>query len=161
MRKLQHGGRRGAPILGPNGERVGAALNKSCILLLSALLQGYAEDVFVDVSRKILGSIATEEDIKRYRSTFRVWGNPSAENIERLFLRLGVSNLLDGLSWQRCSTDSIREKLREINELRNKVAHGKPLPESISLARVINLRNFVEQFSDRFARHARQRIKAP
>lgn len=49
VRQQQHGGNPGAPpIVG--GARVGAALNKSCVLMLSALLQGYVEDVFIFAS---------------------------------------------------------------------------------------------------------------
>jgi hypothetical protein len=158
VREQQHGGKPGAPKK-VNGERVGAALNKSCILMLSALLQGYVEDVFVYASWRLFQKTLKEEDARRrYRSTFYRWGNPSSENIGRLFFRLGIENVFDGLTWARTQPKTIRDKLNEINELRNKIAHGHALPEAVSLNQVKKLRNFVEQFGERFGRHVRDKL---
>jgi hypothetical protein len=127
LRQAQHGGSRGAPpIVG--GIRVGAAVNKSCILMLSALLQGYVEDVFVQVSRrKFKTTLKTDDDLKIYRRTLFRWGNPSSENVTSLFRRLGIIDVFDGLSWQKMTATNIKSKLDKINELRNKIAHGQPL----------------------------------
>lgn len=53
------------------------------------------------------------------------WGNPSDENITRLFLKIGVVDVLDGLSWKGFSNQSVRDKLRLLNLIRNQIAHGK------------------------------------
>jgi hypothetical protein len=72
-RKSQHGGRRGAPPI-VRGERVGAAINKSCILMLSALLQGFVENVFVEASRRTFKSLRTAETVE--------WPAPGFEDTE-------------------------------------------------------------------------------
>ena len=156
VRRQQHGGSRGAPKKTAGGQRVGAALNKSCILMMSALLQGYVEDVFLAASQRLFKTLADEAAQKRYAETLRATGNPSSENIARLFLRIGKVDVFDGLSWQKASMKQIKEKLRDINELRNKIAHGKALPEAVSLTKVETLRNFVDQFGSRFARSYRR-----
>ncbi|HZW05819.1 MAG TPA: HEPN domain-containing protein [Phycisphaerales bacterium] len=158
LRQEQHGGRPGAPLVALNGQRVGQALNKSCILLLSALLQGYVEDVFMDVSVKTFRGLRDEATNNSYRQLLRRVGNPSAENVTALFLRLGVSDIFDGLTWQRTRAPQVRSKLNEINRLRNDIAHGKRLPQAVTLAQVLRLRNFVEQFAERFARHVRRKF---
>ena len=132
VRQQQHGGNPGAPpVVG--GARVGAAINKSAVLMLSALLQGYVEDVFLYSSKRLFSNLRTDDNVKIYRTTFFRWGNPSSPNITNLFRRLGIIDVFDGISWQRTATGTIKAKLDEINEMRNKIAHGKPLPQAISL----------------------------
>jgi hypothetical protein len=104
MRREQHGGERGAPKKLPSGERVGAALNNSCILMLSALLQGYVEDVFMYASRRLFRTMNDEVSLKKYRESLRRAGNPSGEDISRLFVRLGILDVFDGLAWSKTNT---------------------------------------------------------
>ncbi len=159
VRHVQHGGGRGAPEL-IGRHRVGAPLNRSCIVMLSALLQGYVEDVFLDCSRCLFPKLTSVSAIKLYRGGFRQWGNPSSDNIDRLFIRIGIVRVLDRLSWRNCKTPRLRERLNEINEIRNDIAHGKAhlklngQPFSLRLERVERYRNFVENFGQRFGQHA-------
>ncbi len=157
VRRQQHGGGRGAPpIVG--GARVGAALNKSCVLMLSALFQGYVEDVFLFASKRLFSNLKTDDNVKKYRNTFFRWGNPSGENVTNLFRRLGVIDVFDGLSWQGTNTSTVKKKLDEINESRNKIAHGQEPPQAVSLAQVRKLRDFVEQFGNCFGPHVRSKL---
>jgi len=121
--------------------------------MLSALLQGYIEDVFVYASKRLFKNLRTDENVKQYRSTFFRWGNPNGGNVTSLFRRLGIIDVFDGLTWQKTNSNTVKTKLERINELRNKIAHGQPLPQDVSLAQVTNLRNFAEQFGARFGRH--------
>ena len=127
--------------------------------MLSALLQSFVEDVFHEASVEILG---IHEDVQLdYRKSFSRWGNPSDANIKSLFLRLGVEDVLDNLTWQRITNERIRQNLRSLNEIRNQIAHGSRelrsnnIRYSLSLAEVIRFRNFVCTFADRFPDHVR------
>jgi hypothetical protein len=133
-------------------------LNKSCIMMLSALLQGYVEETFLYASRRLFSTLRGDDLIKRYRGTYFRWGNPSHENIRALFQRLGIDDVFDGLSWQNASRNQIAVKLKRINEIRNKIAHGQQLPEALSLPKVRNLREFADQFGRRFAAHVRGKL---
>jgi hypothetical protein len=158
VRQEQHGGGVGAPAV-INGHRVGASINRSCMVMLSALLQSFVEDVFQEASIELLGiDEAVQDD---YRKSFSRWGNPSDSNIKSLFLRLGVEDVLNDLGWQRTTNQRIRENLRSLNGLRNQIAHGrrdlrlKNARYSLSLAEVIRFRDFVWSFADRFPGHVR------
>jgi hypothetical protein len=151
---MQGGGRGAPPIVG--GARQGMVLNRSCLLMMSALLQAYIEDVFLANSKRLFVTLQGDDVIRRYESTYFRWGNPNANNIKRLFQRLGIDNVLEGLSWQKCSTTTIETKLLDLNELRNKIAHGDDV--TVHLSHVQNLRNFVTVFGSRFARHVRQKL---
>ena len=89
------------------------------------------------------------------------WGNPSAENVKRLFLKIGVDDVFADLSWQKCDSATVRSRLNQLNHVRNSIAHGaNPLrvnnaDYSLSLAKVKTFRNYSEQLAVRFEDHAK------
>lgn len=159
VRQDQHGRERGAPLI-DNGHRVGASINRSCIVMISALLQSFVEEVFADVSSEYL-NIETDEEKSVYRRTFGRWGNPSDTNIRLLFNRLGIADVLGELTWQATTSERICKNLKQLNEIRNQVAHGKRnlrhnnRSYSLSLAEAVRFRNFARSFADRFEAHVR------
>ncbi|MDR6333877.1 hypothetical protein GGQ86_002347 [Xanthobacter flavus] len=158
-RQSQHGGSPGAPpVLG--GHRVGTSINRSCIVMLSALLQSYVEEVFQDAARRVFPQFAAHQDgFDAYWRQVKGWGNPSDSNIKTLFLRLGVVDVFSGLSWQHTDERAIKKNLDTLNQLRNQIAHGasrivvNQASYSLSLAEVTRFRNFSHTFANRFERH--------
>jgi hypothetical protein len=134
------------------------ALNKSCILTLSALLQGYIEEVFFTVSSHLLLHL-DDEDLDAYRQSVGNWGNPNPGNIERLFMRIGVARVIDKVTWQPTNAKKIKTKLALLNEQRNKIAHGKEPKGSLKLSDIERMRDFVEQFSINLNRYLANRFR--
>jgi len=66
VREQQHGGGPGAPPLVGKAVREGAALNKSCVMMLSALLQGYVEEVFLYASKRLFRTLKGDDVVNRY-----------------------------------------------------------------------------------------------
>ncbi len=93
-RRALHGGGQGAPPI-VNGTRQGAALNRSCVLMISGLLQGHVEEVFFEVSQEKLGLSAAQ--MANYRDLYDRFGNPSPQTVRTHFRRLGVPDILAGL----------------------------------------------------------------
>lgn len=163
VRQQQHGGGVGAPPI-VDGHRIGAPLNRSCIVMLSALMQAYVEEVFQDAARRrfpALAGNANTLDFQAYWRQVKGWGNPSDQNIKGLFLKIGVPDVFVGLSWQRTTNADIRRKLDVLNQVRNDIAHGarqlrvNNQPYALDLAKVVAFRNFSEQFGARFEAHVR------
>ena len=159
VRQQQHGYGVGAPPV-VNGHRIGVSLNRSCIVMLSALMQAYVEAVFQDAARRRFPDLnGNNADFDAYWRQVKSWGNPSDGNIRGLFIRIGVPDVFAGLSWQRQTTAGVRQKLNEVNQIRNDIAHGAAQlrlnnqPYSLSLAKVVSFRNFAEQFGSRFEAH--------
>jgi|GEM_PF-1581375 hypothetical protein len=153
-RKNLHGGTVGAPITLVDGVRQGDALNRACVVLLSATLQGYVEEVFMECSEHAFGEY-TEDEAKRYRNTWSRWGNPSPSNITNLFRRIGIDDVFDGLSWQGQGTEALKKNLDELNQVRNRIAHVVPIavngrPFALTLAKIIRWRNVSERFGVKF-----------
>lgn len=159
VRQQQHGGGRGAPQI-QNGHRIGASLNRSCIVMLSALLQTHVEDVFQEAAKRTFPKFKTDPaSFDRYWNQVKNWGNPSDVNITNLFLRLGAPDVFDGLSWQRAPTAEIKKRLGELNQIRNRIAHGNRQltlngqPYTLTLAKVVPFRNLAANLGARFTTH--------
>lgn len=164
LRQQQHGGGRGAPPK-QNGHRIGASVNRSCIVMLSALLQSYVEDVFQEAAKRTFPNFRTNNAaFEKYWKQAKNWGNPSDVNIINLFMRLGVPDVFDGLTWQRTATADIKIRLGELNQIRNQIAHGSRQltlngqPYSLTLAKVASFRNFVAVFGARFDGHIQTKL---
>ncbi len=108
-REKLHGGGAGAPQRLVDGQYEGSALNRACVVMLSSALQAFVSDVFIACSQKAFGRELKAREEKAYNATWNRWGNPSDKNIVALFQRLGVIDVLDGLSWQRQSTDTLKK----------------------------------------------------
>jgi hypothetical protein len=156
-RHVQHGGGVGAP---PKieGYRIGTALNRSCIVMLSALLQSYVEEVFQAAARRRFPAL-DDDAFAAYWKQMKGWGNPSEVNIKNLFIQIGVPDVFTGLSWQKTPTATVRTRLGHLNLIRNQIAHGSKQLKvdgqsySLSLAKVEAFRNFAQQFGERFEAH--------
>ena len=86
VRQTQHGGARGAPPLVGN-HRIGVSINRSCIVMLSALLQVYIEEVFQDAAKRAFPALQNNQaSFDEYWKQMKNWGNPSDVNIKTLFL---------------------------------------------------------------------------
>lgn len=140
-----------------NGQTLGVTVQRAEIVLMSALLQSFLERVFLAASRRVL----LIRNIDAYRDSYKGWGNPNPDNIKRLFLRLGIEDVLDGLSWRKCKNATVRQKLEHLNQLRNRVAHGETALRidgneiRLRQTEVTKYKNFLEQFGARFESHVR------
>ena len=89
VREKLHGGYQGAPrVVGADGTREGASLNRSCIVMLSAQLQTYVQDVFAACCKQALPSLKAEPSWDAYWRQMKGWGNPSSDNTKNLFLKI-------------------------------------------------------------------------
>jgi hypothetical protein len=99
------------------------ALNKAAIALLSGHLQGFITDLYSEAASKLLtGHVSNLQSVTDAAPTR---GNPNNQNITRLFATLGFNDILAGISWQKCSNETLYKRLKDFNELRNKIVHGK------------------------------------
>lgn len=162
-RRNLHGGGRGAPRRLEDGNLEGRALNRACVVMLTSTLQAYIGDVFLACSEKAFGRQLTEDERTDYAKTWSRWGNPSDENIIALFRRLGINDVFNGLSWQGQSTTALKKKLKTINQVRNKIAHGQDIlvdgqPYALTLNSIRGWRRVMQTFGERFEGHALSKI---
>jgi hypothetical protein len=118
-------------------------LNRGAILLLSAHLEGYVEDLMEESLRHLNRTL----DGKALRRGFM---NPTADRIDEFFALLGLKKpTKDGrIRWQNCDNARVRRSLNELIETRNKIAHGTQ--ETVHKKNVEQLKRHVEGFAGRF-----------
>jgi len=123
------------------------ALNRAAMVLLSAHLQGYVEDLFSEATGAMLGNKVKDVEalIEQALSGF---SNPHAYRIDRLFASIGLPKVTDGLSWQKASNQTVKRRLTDYIRIRNSIAHGSQ--EGITKLKVAEFKRFVEIFARNF-----------
>jgi hypothetical protein len=135
-------------------------------VLLSALLQSYVQEVFEIAAKEALPNLRNDQVWDTYWKQMKSWGNPSADNITSLFLKIGIDDVLGKLSWQNCDNALVRRRLNELNQVRNSIAHGADTLKvngkkyTLTLQRVGRFRNFARVFADNFEKHALDKLRA-
>lgn len=101
------------------------AILRAMVILIVARLEAYIEDVFEWSASRIFSDLNKDEIRDFYKQTSKRFNNPTTENINRLFLAIGISNVLANLKWRGCSSDVVMKSLNELVEMRHSIAHGK------------------------------------
>ncbi len=140
--------------VGPGRPPEVQAVNKAAIVLLSAQLQGYLVDLHKECADMLFQDRL--ENLETLIAESPTRGNPNVENITRLFGSLGFSKVLEKIRWQKMKNVSVRTKLKEMNELRNKIAHGTS--ETVRKVKVEHYLNFVKKFSEKFDEELKKRM---
>lgn len=138
----------------------GKSIIEAAVVMLSAALQAFFEDVFLESSIKCFGRPLNSEEMQKYRKTFERWGNPNADNVVRLFGRLAVADVFEGLNANLGGKGTNpRTMLDELNSARNCIAHGKPIahrqkPMNLNLDKLRAWRTDAELLAKAFRFHA-------
>lgn len=129
---------------GPGRRTEVDALNRAAMVLLSAHLQGYIEDLFSEAARVMLDDAVSDVDVL-IEQALSGFTNPHAFRIDRLFASLGLPKITDGLSWQKASNQTVKRRLTDYIQIRNSIAHGGQ--EAITKPKVMGFKRFVEVFA--------------
>ena len=73
-----------------------------------------------------------------------------------MFSGLGIYDLMQEISWQKCSNKTVRERLTGYIVERNKIAHGTQL--GISKGKVEQFKKYVETLSDKLDESVAQNV---
>lgn len=131
------------------------AINKAAYVLCVAHFQGFIDDLFREVAQKIISKKIQDKDEleKIVNSLAENKSNPRVDIINKLFSTIGFYNIVDEIFWQKTSSDTVKNKIREMIETRNKIAHGKSViinnqEVRIDRNKVEKLRDFIKFFSE-------------
>jgi RiboL-PSP-HEPN len=123
------------------------AINRAAMVLLTAHLQGYIEDLYAESAKALLSGSVKDVNALTSRG-LSGFSNPHAYRIDGLFASVGLRNSTSGISWQRASNKSIKKRLTMYIQERNAIAHGKK--NRVHKAKVIAYKKFVEVFAEHF-----------
>jgi hypothetical protein len=126
---------------GPGKPKEVDAINRAAFVLLMAHFQGFVDELHLELGKIVLkGKVADPEAIVKLVKPPR--SNPHVQVINQMFAGLGVYEVMDGISWQKCDNKTVKSRLTSYLEVRNKIAHGSK--ESITKGKVEQLKEYVE-----------------
>jgi hypothetical protein len=140
---------------GPGKPKEVDAINRAAFVLLCSHLQGFIDDLHKETAGIVLDGKVNdvEKTIKLIKPRN---ANPHVEIIEKMFSGLGIYDLMQEISWQKCSNKTVRERLTGYIVERNKIAHGTQL--GISKGKVEQFKKYVETLSDKLDESVAQNV---
>lgn len=126
------------------------ALNRASILLLSAHLEGYLEDLMAEAILAVNGHLVADRVI----STF---SNPSIGNIDRLFAFLGLEKPSGKVKWSNAGNEAVKRNINLLVGARNQIAHGAT-DVRVTKVQVMRYRGYVVGFAKAFDRIVHDRV---
>lgn len=132
-------------------------INRAAFVLLTAHFQGFVDDLHKETANIVLSSkVSNVDDIIKLVKPRNA--NPHVGIIEQMFSGLGVYEVMQAISWQRCSNKSVRDRLTKYIEMRNKLAHGKQ--EKITKQKVKQYKSYIEMLAEKIDGVVREKVKA-
>lgn len=132
------------------------ALNRAAFVLSLAHFQGFVDELHSEIGKLVLkGKAANPEAVIKLVKPPR--SNPHVNIINQMFAGVGVYDLMDAISWQRCDNKSVKSRLTTYLETRNKIAHGSK--EAITKARVVQLKEFIEILANKLDEQVSRKAK--
>ncbi len=92
------------------------------------------------------------------KNSSKRFNNPDCFKIEVLYLSLGMTRCLDGISWQNFTNTKLRIEFNNLVENRNGIAHGRGRFNRLQALK--RWKTMVEAFAPRFEEKVSQRIIA-
>ena len=142
----------------------GRILFEGALLLLSARLQSHVEEIFISSVKIKFLHIKTQGQLDQYwKQMVGNWGNPNHDNINKLFLRVGIFNLLEDYRCPNKTEKETRENLDKFNQARNRIAHGKSITDikgiGLTQGGIWQVATFVREFGQGLEAHVNHRIQ--
>lgn len=132
------------------------ALNRAAVVLLSAHLQGYIDNLLSETAHIVLCNKV--KDINRLLELSKPQAaNPHPDVIEKMFNSVGIYEVLDDISWQKAKNETVKHRLKEYIKLRNRIAHGSQ--EGVNKQKVVQFKKFVEIFAKNLDKIVAQKIQ--
>ena len=118
---------------------------------------GFVDELHLELEKIVLKVKVTDPEaivklVKLPRS------NPHVQIINQMFSGLGVYELMDEISWQKCDNKKVKSRLTAYLETRSKIAHGSK--GSIMKGRVEQLKEYVELLSQKLDSKCAAKAKA-
>lgn len=134
-----------------------AALNRAAFVLLTAHFQGFVDELHRETADHILkGKVSSIDDVVKMVKPRNA--NPHVDVIEKMFAGLGCYEVMSKISWNKCANATVKKRLTDYIETRNKIAHGKQLV--VKKAQVIAYKSYVELLADKLASAVAGKVKA-
>lgn len=147
------------PGAGRPAQRRGAAVLRGAVVLLSAALEAYVEDVY-DRAVDLLFAGQPNADRQALKNdTSGRMNNASPFKVNRLYFNVGMEWILQDpkLHWQKFNNQRVQETLGDIVTARNRIAHRAV--HSVRKPTVVKWRTYAERMTRIFDEVVSDRIE--
>lgn len=112
---------------GRPAQRKGAAVIAGGTVLLSALFEGYVEEIYEATVDKLYASTPAGVRTQLKEHTSRKNHNANVHQVNTLFFYLGIPWVMSNpnVHWQKFTNKQVQERLGKLSKARNELAHGK------------------------------------
>lgn len=121
------------------------ALNRAAFILCTSHFQGYIDELHSETGLIVLSGRAADP-AKTIKLVGNSRANPHVDVINKMFAGIGIYDLMDAISWQNCSNESVKGRLKSYLETRNSIAHGTR--SNITKAQVQTVKKFLLLLGD-------------
>ena len=128
---------------------------KGGLVHLTAALEAYVEGLFETAVRALWPGWSSARYKKLFDSTTERFHNAHEDNTNRLFFNLGISWVVDRVSWQGYGNARVKKLLADTYKDRGAIAHGGSLSK-LSLPKLRQRRDLIARYAtelDRIVAH--------
>ena len=135
---------------GRPAQRKGAAVMRGAVVLLSAAIEAYVEDIYDEAVDLVFASQPALDRRKLKDDTSARLNNASVFNVNRLYFNVGFPWIMQNgkLHWQKFNNQAVRDTLDAIVKARNNIAHGESY--SVRKPTVLKWRNYAKRMATIF-----------
>ena len=116
------------------------AINRAAFILCLSHFQGYIDELHTEAGLIVLNGRASNP-AKTIELVGNNRSNPHVDVINKMFAGIGVYELMESISWQRCSNETVKARLKSYLVTRNSIAHGTR--SKITKAQVQKVKKFL------------------
>ncbi len=138
----------------------GAAVISGGTVLLSALLEGFLEELYELAVDELYQHIPVGDRTELKEHTSRRNNNANVHQVNTLYFYLGVPWVMSHrkMRWQKCSNAKVQERLRNLSKARNQLAHGGS--RIVRKQTLTAWRDFAERLASKLDEIAADRVEA-
>jgi hypothetical protein len=144
---------------GRPAQRKGAAVIAGGTVLLSALFEGFIEDLFELAIDALHPGVANGTRTSLKEHTSRKNNNANVHQVNTLFFYLGVPWVMahSKVHWQKFSNANVQERLGKLSRARNELAHGKV--HAVTKPMLNAWRDFIGRLAEKLDEIAADRVQ--
>jgi hypothetical protein len=101
------------------------ALLRASVVLIVARIEYFVEELFEWAAKKIFDNLSKEEIIEYYKISSKRFNNPTSDNINKLFLEIGIHKVMNKICTDSSENKILRKTLDDLINKRHEIAHGK------------------------------------
>ena len=138
------------------------SIRNAAAVMLVAHWESFVENIFEYCVRKHYADQSVETQNAIIKSTANRFHSASSADVNKLFLNVGVANILDSVRWPGMSSTRAKRKIDDIVNARHFIAHGQRHTRESSYPTTAKLKDwiaFIDEAGDLIAAAVQSKLE--